>query len=230
MARILVIEDDSEISLLLKLSLEKSYDVEIAKDAGTAMFDFVRHIEDLILLDLGLPDMDGQELLKKIRTFNLSIPIIVLSARTSDEDKVAALDNGADDYVTKPFSVPELEARIRYQLKRKKAAANAKGGVFLNGPLAIDESAHRVALNGNEVKLTNYEYKILVLLARNLGKTLTHRYIVSSIWGEEDGTGSLRVFMSNLRKKIEADPFNPKLIRTDAGVGYRMVNLNHNAK
>lgn len=221
MAKILIVDDDKEIEKLLKLSLEDEYNVEIACDASTAIFDVVGHIVDLILLDLGLPDMDGQDLLVKIRKFNTSIPIIVLSARNNDDDKVKALDNGADDYIVKPFSISELKARIRNALKKSKLHAT-NVDIFTNGPLQIDFFGHVVKVNGNEIKLTNYEYKILCLLAENIGKTLTHNYIVNKVWGIEEESGSLRVFISSIRKKIEQDPLNPKLITTDAGIGYRM--------
>lgn len=220
--RILIIEDDPEISLLLKMSFEKEYDIDIAHDSQEAMFDLIRHIEDVILLDLGLPDMDGQELLKKIREFNTSIPIIVVSARSGETDKVTALNNGADDYVTKPFSINELSARIRVILKRNNKDNDQPR--FENGAMTIDFLGHQVYLDGHPIKLTNYEFKILALLAKNLGKTLTHSFIVTNIWGSDDGTSSLRVLVSSLRKKIEKDPFNPKYIQTDSGIGYRMVD------
>lgn len=220
--RILIIEDDPEISKLLKMSLEKDFDIDIAHDGQEALFDIVRHIEDVILLDLGLPDMDGQELLKRIREFNTIIPIIVVSARSGEGDKVTALNNGADDYVTKPFSINELEARIRVIIKRNNRSDGKQ--TFKNGDLVIDFSGHQVLFCNKPVKLTNYEFKILALLAKNLGKTLTHSFIVSKIWGSNDGTTSLRVLVSNLRKKIERDPFNPEYIQTDSGIGYRMVD------
>lgn len=226
MSRILIVEDDIEIATLLKMSFEKEYEIDIAHDAQEAMFDIVRHIEDVILLDLGLPDEDGQELLKKIREFNTSIPILVVSARSGENDKVTALNNGADDYVTKPFSIKELAARIKVILKRK--SNNQEEDKFTNGDLTIDIQGHHAYLKDTPIKLTNYEFKILALLAQNIGKTLTHSYIINHIWGSEEGTTSLRVLVSSLRKKIEKDPFNPEYIQTDAGIGYRMVDKREN--
>lgn len=222
MPRILIVEDDPEIAMLLKLSLEKRYAVDLARDGQEAMFDIVRHIEDLILLDLGLPDGDGQDLLKRIREFNISIPVIVLSARSGEADKVTALENGADDYVTKPFSINELFARIGAVMKR--SGEDAGESLFQDGDLSIDFSAHQAYVSGKPVKLTNYEFKILALLAENVGKILTRGAIVSRIWGSEDGTSSLRVLVSSLRKKIEKDPFNPEYLLTCSGIGYQLAD------
>ena len=226
MAKILIIEDDKEISNLLTITLNRNYNVEVAKNGADAIFSLIGHVIDLIILDLGLPDIDGQDLLVKIRSFNSSIPLIVLSARNADEDKVKALDNGANDYVTKPFSAIELEARIRNLLRQNEAGNDENNCIFINKDLSIDYLSHQVKILNEEIKLTNYEYKILVLLSKNVGKTLTHNYIIANIWGSScTDSGSLRVFVSSLRKKIEKDPYNPIYIRTDSGIGYRMNKL-----
>ena len=183
---------------------------------------------DLIMLDLGLPDIDGVEVISKVRGWS-AVPIIVISARTEDSDKIGALDAGADDYLTKPFSVEELLARVRASLRRSGMAdADAvEASTFDNGPLHIDFAAGCATLAGEELQLTPTEYKLLALLAKNVGKVLTHTFITHEIWGTswDSDIASLRVFMRTLRKKIEADPAHPQLIQTHVGVGYRMQRL-----
>ena len=183
---------------------------------------------DLIMLDLGLPDIDGVEVISKIRGWS-AVPIIVISARTEDSDKIGALDAGADDYLTKPFSVEELLARVRASLRRSGMAGAdaAEASTFDNGPLHIDFAAGCATLAGEELQLTPTEYKLLALLAKNVGKVLTHTFITHEIWGTswDSDIASLRVFMRTLRKKIEADPAHPQLIQTHVGVGYRMQRL-----
>ena len=183
---------------------------------------------DLIMLDLGLPDIDGVEVISKIRGWS-AVPIIVISARTEDSDKIGALDAGADDYLTKPFSVEELLARVRASLRRSgmAGAGAAESSTFDNGPLHIDFAAGCATLAGEELQLTPTEYKLLALLAKNVGKVLTHTFITHEIWGTswDSDIASLRVFMRTLRKKIEADPAHPQLIQTHVGVGYRMQRL-----
>ena len=183
---------------------------------------------DLIMLDLGLPDIDGVEVISKVRGWS-AVPIIVISARTEDSDKIGALDAGADDYLTKPFSVEELLARVRASLRRSgmAGAGAAEASTFDNGPLHIDFAAGCATLAGEELQLTPTEYKLLALLAKNVGKVLTHTFITHEIWGTswDSDIASLRVFMRTLRKKIEADPAHPQLIQTHVGVGYRMQRL-----
>jgi two-component system KDP operon response regulator KdpE len=183
---------------------------------------------DLFVLDLGLPDMDGTDIIEKLRTWTNN-PIIVVSARSEVHDKIAALDAGADDYLAKPFSVEELMARIRAAL-RKMSYDNSglkSASVFVNGALRVDYAANCVFVDNAEIRLTPMEYKLLCLLSRNVGKVLTHNYILKEIWGSEleSDTQSLRVFMATLRKKIERNPSKPLFLHTHVGVGYRMIRL-----
>lgn len=226
MTNILIIEDDKAIQNLLKISLKQiDYSVIIANNAQDGINYIIKNIVDLILLDLGLPDLDGIEVIKTVRSFSDSLPIIVVSARDSDTEKVKCLDAGVNDYVQKPFSTSELLARIRACL-RHSAQNIEQTAIFKNGGLAIDFAAHTVMLDETELHLTNYEYKILCILAQNIGKTLTHNFIVSKVWGVggNDASG-LRVFMAGIRRKIEKDPYTQTLIRTDVGVGYRMNKI-----
>ena len=182
---------------------------------------------EVMILDLGLPDTDGIEVINKIRAWS-NMPIIVVSARSEDADKVAALDAGADDYLTKPFSVDELLARLRVALRRvryDRQRLSEESSVYENGGLRIDYAAGCVYLDGNEIHLTPIEYKLLVLLAKNTGKVLTHNYILREIWGNptKSDVKSLRVFMVTLRKKLEKTPSEPRYIQTHIGVGYRMI-------
>ena len=226
---ILVVEDDVAVRSLITTALEMhDYRFETAATGEAAIMQAASHAPDLVMLDLGLPDRDGVEVIEKIRTWS-TVPIIVISARTEDADKVEALDAGADDYLTKPFSVDELLARVRAWMRRTQMAA-AEGpqqSVFENGPLRIDYAAGCAYLDGAELHLTPIEYKLLVLLAHNAGKVLTHTFITREIWGTswESDIASLRVFMATLRKKIEPDAAHPKLIQTHVGVGYRMQHL-----
>ena len=180
------------------------------------------------MLDLGLPDIDGVDIIKKIRTWS-EMPIIVISARAEDKDKIDALDAGADDYLTKPFSVEELLARIRVTERRLSAiqSSNKSESVFVNGNLKIDYAAGCAYLSGEELHLTPIEYKLLCLLSRNVGKVLTHTYITQKIWGVawESNIASLRVFMATLRKKIEPSADSPQYIQTHVGIGYRMIKI-----
>ena len=173
--------------------------------------------------------MDGVDVIRQIRSWS-NVPIIVISARSDDADKIEALDAGADDYLTKPFSVEELLARLRVTIRRLALMNSDSGGersVYANGKLTIDYSAGVACLDGEELKLTSMEYKLLCLLARNTGKVLTHTYITQNIWGRnwENDVASLRVFMTTLRKKIEPDPDSPKYIQTHVGIGYRMLKV-----
>lgn len=227
--RILVVEDDPAVRNLVTTALDlHGYDVERAETGELAVMEAASRNPDLIMLDLGLPDIDGVEVISKIRGWS-AVPIIVISARTEDSDKIGALDAGADDYLTKPFSVEELLARVRASLRRSgmAGAGAAESSTFDNGPLHIDFAAGCATLAGEELQLTPTEYKLLALLAKNVGKVLTHTFITHEIWGTswDSDIASLRVFMRTLRKKIEADPSHPQLIQTHVGVGYRMQRL-----
>ena len=228
--QILVIEDDAAVSSLIATTLEtQNYQYHTAKTGAAGILDAVSYRPDVMLLDLGLPDMDGMDIIKKVRTWS-SLPIIVVSARSDDRDKVAALDAGADDYLTKPFSVEELLARLRVALRRVRFESereNTQTSVYKNGELTIDYAAGCVYLNDKEVHLTPIEYRLLCLLAKNTGKVLTHNYILKEIWGSTlaSDTPSLRVFMATLRKKIEPVPGEARFIQTHIGVGYRMLRI-----
>lgn len=227
--RILVVEDDPAVRNLVTTALDlHGYDVEKAETGELAVMEAASRNPDLIMLDLGLPDIDGVEVISKVRGWS-AVPIIVISARTEDSDKIGALDAGADDYLTKPFSVEELLARVRASLRRSgmAGAGAAESSTFDNGPLHIDFAAGCATLAGEELQLTPTEYKLLALLAKNVGKVLTHTFITHEIWGTswDSDIASLRVFMRTLRKKVEADPAHPQLIQTHVGVGYRMQRL-----
>lgn len=226
--KILVVEDDPAITNLIRTTLDtQEYQYHTAKNGAEALLDAVSYNPDVIILDLGLPDMDGVEIVHKVRGWSM-VPIIVVSARSEDQDKVEALDAGADDYLTKPFSIDELLARLRVALRRSRAeegAAQTQSSIYRNGGIVIDYAAGCVYMEGNEVHLTPIEYKLLCVLAKNTGKVLTHNYILKEVWGSvlASDTPSLRVFMATLRKKIEKNPSDPKYIQTHIGVGYRMI-------
>lgn len=225
---ILVVEDDTAVRNLITTTLEThDYRFHIAPTGQAAIVEASSHNPDIVLLDLGLPDLDGIEVIHKIRTWS-NMPIIVISARSEDTDKIDALDAGADDYLTKPFSVEELLARLRVTLRRlsfMQSRSGAEPSVFLNGGLKIDYAAGCVYLEGRELHLTPIEYKLLCLLSKNVGKVLTHTFITKEIWGSswDNDVASLRVFMATLRKKIESDPSSPQYIQTHIGVGYRIL-------
>jgi two-component system KDP operon response regulator KdpE len=228
--QILVVEDDRAVSNLISTTLEtQEYQYHTAHTGQAAVLDAVSYHPDVIILDLGLPDMDGVEIIKKVRGWS-NVPIIVVSARSEDRDKVDALDAGADDYLTKPFSVDELLARLRVALRRVRfdsSKTNEEASTFVNGGLKIDYAAGCVYLNGEEIHLTPIEYRLICLLAKNAGKVLTHNYILKEVWNNAlpTDTPSLRVFMATLRKKIEPVPSEPKYIQTHVGIGYRMVRI-----
>ena len=225
---ILVVEDDAPVRNLITTTLKlHDYRFLTAANGETALIEASSHNPDIILLDLGLPDMDGIDIIRQIRSWSIT-PIIVISARSEDRDKIDALDAGADDYLTKPFSVDELLARLRVALRRARqdsGHAGAPEAGFTNGELTIDYAAGCTYLAGQEVHLTPIEYKLLCLLAKNVGKVLTHNFILKEVWGSAlpGDTPSLRVFMATLRKKVEADPRHPQYIQTHIGVGYRMI-------
>lgn len=225
---ILVVEDDNAVANLIAATLEtQDYRYKRADTGAGAVMEALSAKPDVLLLDLGLPDMDGVEVIRKIRSWS-NMPIIVVSARSEDFDKVAALDAGADDYLTKPFSVDELLARLRVALRRVRYDSRRLGeeaSAYENGELRIDYAAGCVYLSGEEIHLTPIEYKLLCLLARNTGKVLTHNYILKEVWGGTAASDvpSLRVFMATLRKKLEKDPAHPQFIQTHIGIGYRML-------
>lgn len=227
---VLVVEDDRPVRNLIVTTL-KSHDYRYltAENGKGAIMEASSHNPDIVLLDLGLPDIDGTEVITNIRGWS-NMPIIVISARSEDSDKITALDAGADDYLTKPFSVEELLARLRVTQRRLlllKSSNDAGKPVFQNGELKIDYAASCVYLKGEEMHLTPIEYKLLCLLSHNVGKVLTHTYITMQIWGSsrENDIASLRVFMATLRKKLEPEKTSPQYIQTHIGIGYRMMRV-----
>lgn len=226
--KILVIEDDPAITNLIRTTLEtQNYSYHTAKNGAGALLDAVSYNADVIILDLGLPDMDGVEIIQKIRGWS-NVPIIVVSARSEDQDKVEALDAGADDYLTKPFSIDELLARLRVSLRRSRVEeglSHTQNSIYTNGELSIDFAAGCAYMNDKEIHLTPIEYRLLCVLAKNTGKVLTHNYILKEVWGNAcaSDTPSLRVFMATLRKKIEQSSSTHQYIQTHIGVGYRMI-------
>ena len=227
---ILVVEDDRPIRNLIVTTLKThKYKCITAENGKSAILETTSHNPDIILLDLGLPDIDGVEVIETIRTWS-NVPIIVISARNEDTDKIEALDAGADDYITKPFSVDELLARIRVTTRRLALIQSRNGkeeSVFINGELKIDYTAGCTYLKGKELHLTPIEYKLLCLLAHNVGRVLTHTYITQQIWGRclENDVASLRVFMATLRKKLQPDKDGIQYIQTHIGIGYRMLRI-----
>jgi len=226
---ILVTEDDAPVRNLITTTLRANDYRYITADTGEgAVAEAASRNPDIILLDLGLPDIDGEEVIGKIRSWS-NVPIIVISARSEDSDKINALDAGADDYLTKPFSVEELLARLRVTQRRLALMAESqpRQSVYENGPLRIDFVSGCAFLNEEELHLTPIEYRLLNLLAANTGKVLTHRYILQKVWGSswENDVGSLRVYMATLRRKLEKSPDAPRFIQTHIGIGYRMMKL-----
>lgn len=229
-AYILVVEDDLPVSNLITTTL-KAHDYRFitAQNGKNAILQASSHNPDIILLDLGLPDMDGVEVIKCIRSWS-NVPIIVISARSEDRDKIDALDAGADDYLTKPFSVEELLARLRATQRRINVMQNQTlniSSVFENGDLRVDYAAGCAYLKNEELHLTPIEYKLLCLLSKNVGKVLTHTYITQEVWGSswDNDIASLRVYMATLRKKIEVGEEPLQYIQTHIGIGYRMLKI-----
>lgn len=226
---IMVVEDDVPVRNLITTTLKAhDYRYITASDGKSGMLEAASKNPDIILLDLGLPDMDGVEVIERIRSWS-NTPIIVISARSEDADKIDALDAGADDYLTKPFSVEELLARLRVTQRRLALMGNetAHQAVFMNGNLKIDYVSGCVYLSEEELHLTPMEYKLLCLLAKNTGKVLTHKYILQNVWGSswENDVASLRVFMATLRKKLEQKEDGVQYIQTHVGIGYRMLKI-----
>ena len=230
-ATILIVEDDKAIRNLMTTAMEtQNYKYYVASNGKEAILSAASNNPDMIILDLGLPDMDGVDIIKKIRGWS-NVPIIVVSARSEDRDKIEALDAGADDYITKPFSVDELLARLRVTLRRIKYDKKTEfkcSSIFKNGNLKIDYAAGCVLINDEEIHLTPIEYKLLCVLAKNVGKVLTHNFLIKEVWGNvfPSDTPSLRVFMATLRRTIEKDTSRNKYIQTHIGVGYRMLRIN----
>ena len=223
--RILVVDDEPPIRRLLKTALTaQSWRVEEAADGPEALGFLRRNTVDLVVLDLGLPGLDGLDVIRRLREGGNVTPIIVLSSRGDEKGKVAALDLGADDYVTKPFGVEELAARIRAALRHRLQQEGEKP-LFHSGPLTMDLVRRTVSVSGEPVKLTPREYDLLRLLVAHAGKVLTHTFILREIWGGESDVQYLRIYIRTLRQKLEADPQRPALILTEQGVGYRLAEI-----
>lgn len=219
----LVIDDEVQMRRLLRVCLEgNGYRVFEAACGQDGITQAAQHPPDVILLDLGLPDMEGVAVLKRLREWSRA-PVVVLSVRDREEDKVAALDSGADDYVTKPFGTSELLARLR--VAQRHAAPSPESPLFQCGELEVDLTARLVKRNGHEVKLTATEYALLLVFVRHAGKVLTHRQLLKEVWGpnQVEQTHYLRVYMAHLREKLEPDPAKPRLLVTEPGIGYRLM-------
>ena len=218
----LIVDDEKQIRRLLRLALEGAdHQVFEAETGQSGLEEIAYRRPDIVLLDLGLPDMDGVKVLRRLREWS-DVPVLILSVRDEPDEKVAALDAGADDYVTKPFDTAELLARVR--AAQRRALTETGEPVFQSGPLVVDFAVRQVKLNGVEVKLTPTEYSLLRVLVQNAGKVVTHRQLLRTVWGEkaESQAQYLRVFVTHLRKKLEADADSPSLIKTEVGIGYRL--------
>jgi two-component system KDP operon response regulator KdpE len=221
--RILVVDDEPQIGRMLRTQLSaRGYDVEHVLSGHDALLALGAQPPDLILLDLGLPDMDGVQVCRRMREWT-SVPVIYLTVRDEERTKVRALDAGGDDYVTKPFGIPELLARIRAVLRRKQEQPSAAASVFTSGDLRVDFTARKVTVAGREVRLTPTEYELLRLFILHADKTLTHRELLAQIWGPNATTETqyLHVFIRQLRRKLEPDPARPRHFVTEPGIGYR---------
>ena len=220
----LIVDDEAQIRRLLRVVLEgENYQVHEAENGQQGLIEIASRRPAVILLDLGLPDMEGLEVLKRLREWS-EAPVLVLSVRDDEQSKVAALDSGAEDYVTKPFSTPELLARLR--AAQRKTRPEEEVSVFKSGDLIVDLTARVVKRGSHEIKLTATEYALLRLFVRHPGRVLTHRHILREIWGpkSEEHRKYLRVYVTHLRQKIESDPANPSLIKTEPGIGYRFIS------
>jgi two-component system KDP operon response regulator KdpE len=220
---VLLIEDEPQIRRFLRTVLPERGFVLFEADTGKqGLVEAAVRKPDVVILDLGLPDLDGVELVKRLREWS-AVPVIVLSARAQESDKVAALDAGADDYLTKPFGVGELLARLRVALRHVVRGVDGSQ-VFEAGPLKVDLSARRVGLGGREVHLTPIEYRLLTVLIKHAGKVLTHRHLLKEVWGPThvEDAHYLRIYMAQLRRKLEEDPTRPRFLLTEPGVGYRL--------
>lgn len=222
---VVLIEDDKAIRRFVQASLESEQIRVIEAELGRRGLSLAASARpDLVIVDLGLPDIDGADVIRQLRDWS-SVPVIVLSARTREEEKVAALDAGADDYLTKPFGVAELLARIRAQLRRCNRGASADASKLRFGTIEVDLEMRTVVRDGQPVHLTPIEYRLLVSLARHAGRVLTHRQLLQEVWGPSrvDSAHYLRIYMGHLRQKLERDPAQPEHIVTETGVGYRLV-------
>lgn len=220
----LIVDDEIQIRRLLRVALENAgYTVRETETGQQGLAEVAYARPDVVLLDLGLPDLDGLEVLRRLREWS-EVPVVILSVRDAEAEKVAALDAGADDYVTKPFSTPELLARLRVAQRRRRPAEET--AIFSHSGLLVDLTARRVTRDGEEVKLTATEYALLRLFVRHAGRVLTHRHILREVWGpkSEEHRQYLRVYVTHLRQKIERDPHAPALILTETGIGYRFAD------
>ena len=227
--RILVIEDEKSIAHFISSVLSANgYEAMQARNGSEALSMISSHCPDLIILDLGLPDMDGLDILRKLREWS-SLPVVVVSARSYEKDKVQALDLGADDYLTKPFGTDELLARVRTAIRHTRTASGndeiAQKGTYTVGELTLDYNKHQVLKNGRNVRLTLSEFRIVALLGKYAGKVLTYDFIMKELWGPRAGGDNqiLRVNMANIRRKIEKNPAEPEYLFTEVGVGYRLA-------
>ena len=221
--RILIVDDEPQIRKFLRITLmAQGYDVVEAPRGEEGISKCATAQPNLVILDLGLPDLDGQQVIGRIREWS-DVPIIVLSVRTKDQEKVSALDSGANDYVIKPFSIDELLARIRAALRAKLDPVTAAEVVV--GELVVDVPRHKVLVGGQEIKLTRKEFDLLLMLAQNAGRIVTHRQILRAVWGpaHEGDVHYLRIYIGHLRQKLGDDPANPKFIESEPGVGYRLI-------
>lgn len=221
---IVIVEDEPQIRRFVRTALEAEGCRVFEADTGQrGLIEAGTRKPDLLILDLGLPDCDGVDVVRDLRAWS-TMPVLILSARTDETDKVAALDAGADDYLSKPFGVAELLARVRALLRRARSAADA-GPVVSLGDITVDLARRQVERNGESVHLTPTEYRLLTILIANAGRVLTHRQLLREVWGPTHGedTHYLRVYMTGLRRKLEADPARPRHLRTESGVGYRLV-------
>jgi len=226
--RILIIEDDPPIRRFLHVSLSShNYEVIDAETGKEGLMQAAQQPPEVVILDLGLPDMDGIEVIRQLRDWS-SIPIIIVSARGQEKDKVAALDAGADDYLTKPFSMGELLARLRVAMRHSAVIKDDSqtASQFVIGDFKVDLALRRVFVGKNEIHLTPLEYRLLTIMVQYAGKVLTHQFLLKEIWGPSDvnQTHYLRIFMGNLRRKIELDPAQPRYLLTEQGVGYRLID------
>lgn len=224
MRKILIVDDEISIRKLLRVSLEaNNYQIIEAINAQESIQKIVTERPEIILLDLGLPDKNGLTVIKEVRQWSTT-PIIVLTAVDNGQDKIAALDGGADDYITKPFSIPELLVRIRVALRH--STIKETGPIYKCGPLEMDFAAHLVKVNNSPIKLTATEYDILKVLIRYKGKVVTHRVLLSEVWGPNsvEHVHYLRIYLGNLRKKLRSEEYTEELISTEAGVGYRLID------
>ena len=223
---ILVIEDEPALQKFLRVSLEtQGYRVTVAARGEEGLRHAAMGQPDLVILDLGLPDMDGLHVTTRLREWT-KIPIIIVSARGKEQDKVVALDAGADDYLTKPFGVSELLARVRVALRHASRPADSADPVFQNGDLRVDLARREVSVNGTLVHLTRNEFRLLAVLVKNAGMVMTHRQLLKEVWGPGSGEEShyVRVYVNQLRQKIEAEPARPRHLLTETGVGYRLAS------